>query len=229
MWFLFRKGQYPFSTKRFEGKAWEKDHLEAEDVAIWQLLHNAGVWLSFPIQIPVPSAPPRKVEVEPVNSTAIRVSWKSPLSNKQHGQIRGYQVTYVKLENNDSRGQPVIKDVMFAESQVYMHAEEPVFTLLGLESVNLFYIFFKKKLMLLLDWAFDCTCLNSKVVQELVNKYSACDVPPVAKDYQETLVEQVMNKEMMEELIARGKNLKSTANLVWTIVSPETDSLQQML
>ncbi|KAL8178832.1 UNVERIFIED_CONTAM: hypothetical protein K2H54_056955 [Gekko kuhli] len=66
----------------------------------------------------VPSAPPRKVEVEPVNSTAIRVSWKSPLSNKQHGQIRGYQVTYVKLENNDSRGQPVIKDVMFAESQV---------------------------------------------------------------------------------------------------------------
>nr|XP_056723657.1 receptor-type tyrosine-protein phosphatase F isoform X2 [Euleptes europaea] len=65
----------------------------------------------------VPSAPPRKVEVEPVNSTAIRVSWKSPLSNKQHGQIRGYQVTYVKLENNDSRGQPVIKDVMFAESQ----------------------------------------------------------------------------------------------------------------
>uniref|UniRef100_A0ACB8F5Q3 Uncharacterized protein n=1 Tax=Sphaerodactylus townsendi TaxID=933632 RepID=A0ACB8F5Q3_9SAUR len=66
----------------------------------------------------VPSAPPRKVEVEPVNSTAIRVSWKPPLSNKQHGQIRGYQVTYVKLENNDSRGQPVIKDVMFAESQV---------------------------------------------------------------------------------------------------------------
>nr|XP_056723667.1 receptor-type tyrosine-protein phosphatase F isoform X11 [Euleptes europaea] len=65
----------------------------------------------------MPSAPPRKVEVEPVNSTAIRVSWKSPLSNKQHGQIRGYQVTYVKLENNDSRGQPVIKDVMFAESQ----------------------------------------------------------------------------------------------------------------
>ncbi|XP_077190195.1 receptor-type tyrosine-protein phosphatase F isoform X7 [Paroedura picta] len=65
----------------------------------------------------VPSAPPRKVEVEPVNSTAIRVSWKSPLSNKQHGQIRGYQVTYVKVENNDSRGQPVIKDVMFAESQ----------------------------------------------------------------------------------------------------------------
>uniref|UniRef100_A0A8C3FE02 Receptor-type tyrosine-protein phosphatase F n=1 Tax=Chrysemys picta bellii TaxID=8478 RepID=A0A8C3FE02_CHRPI len=65
----------------------------------------------------VPSAPPRKVEVESVNSTAIRVSWKLPLSNKQHGQIRGYQVTYVKLENNEPRGQPVIKDVMLAEAQ----------------------------------------------------------------------------------------------------------------
>ncbi|XP_065411372.1 receptor-type tyrosine-protein phosphatase F isoform X13 [Chrysemys picta bellii] len=65
----------------------------------------------------MPSAPPRKVEVESVNSTAIRVSWKLPLSNKQHGQIRGYQVTYVKLENNEPRGQPVIKDVMLAEAQ----------------------------------------------------------------------------------------------------------------
>nr|XP_032622102.1 receptor-type tyrosine-protein phosphatase F isoform X14 [Chelonoidis abingdonii] len=65
----------------------------------------------------MPSAPPRKVEVESLNSTAIRVSWKLPLSNKQHGQIRGYQVTYVKLENNEPRGQPVIKDVMLAEAQ----------------------------------------------------------------------------------------------------------------
>lgn len=53
-----------------------------------------------------------------MNSTAIRVSWKLPISNKQHGQIRGYQVTYVKLENNEPRGQPVIKDVMLSEAQV---------------------------------------------------------------------------------------------------------------
>ncbi|KAM6457490.1 receptor-type tyrosine-protein phosphatase F isoform 9-T11 [Liasis olivaceus] len=65
----------------------------------------------------MPSAPPRKVEVESVNSTAIRVSWKSPISNKQHGQIRGYQVTYVKMENNEPVGPHVIKDVMVAESQ----------------------------------------------------------------------------------------------------------------
>lgn len=71
-----------------------------------------------PMCIAVPSAPPRKVEVESVNSTAIRVSWKLPISNKQHGQIRGYLVTYVKLENNEPRGQPVIKDVMLSEAQV---------------------------------------------------------------------------------------------------------------
>ncbi|XP_074122277.1 receptor-type tyrosine-protein phosphatase F isoform X8 [Sminthopsis crassicaudata] len=65
----------------------------------------------------VPSAPPRKVEVESVNSTAVHVSWKLPVSSKQHGQIRGYQVTYVRLENNEPRGQPIIKDVMLAEAQ----------------------------------------------------------------------------------------------------------------
>lgn len=76
-------------------------------------------WLTVcSLCVAVPSAPPRKVEVESVNSTAIRVSWKLPISNKQHGQIRGYQVTYVKLENNEPRGQPVIKDVMLSEAQV---------------------------------------------------------------------------------------------------------------
>nr|XP_008107689.1 PREDICTED: receptor-type tyrosine-protein phosphatase F isoform X6 [Anolis carolinensis] len=66
----------------------------------------------------MPGAPPRKVEVESANSTAIRVSWKSPISNKQHGQIRGYQVTYVKMENNEPVGPHLIKDVVVAESQL---------------------------------------------------------------------------------------------------------------
>lgn len=67
---------------------------------------------------PVPSGPPRKVEVEPLNSTAVHVSWKLPLPSKQHGQIRGYQVTYVRLENGEPRGPPIIQDVMLAEAQV---------------------------------------------------------------------------------------------------------------
>lgn len=67
----------------------------------------------------MPSGPPRKVEVEPLNSTAVHVSWKLPDSKKQHGQIRGYQVTYVLLENGEPRGQPIIQDVMLAEAQVH--------------------------------------------------------------------------------------------------------------
>ncbi|XP_075853560.1 receptor-type tyrosine-protein phosphatase F isoform X14 [Microcebus murinus] len=65
----------------------------------------------------MPSGPPRKVEVEPLNSTAVHVSWKLPVPSKHHGQIRGYQVTYVRLENGEPRGPPVIQDVMLAEAQ----------------------------------------------------------------------------------------------------------------
>ncbi|XP_062337982.1 receptor-type tyrosine-protein phosphatase F isoform X4 [Osmerus eperlanus] len=65
----------------------------------------------------VPGAPPRKLEVEAVNSTAIRVAWKPPLPGKQHGQIRGYQVIYSRLENGEPRGQPNILDVALPEAQ----------------------------------------------------------------------------------------------------------------
>ncbi|KAM8889232.1 protein tyrosine phosphatase receptor type Fa isoform 5-T5 [Synchiropus picturatus] len=65
----------------------------------------------------VPGAPPRKVEVEAINSTALRVSWKSPLPVKHHGQIRGYQVVYSRLENGEPHGQPVITDVSLPEAQ----------------------------------------------------------------------------------------------------------------
>ncbi|XP_039454430.1 protein tyrosine phosphatase receptor type Fa isoform X7 [Oreochromis aureus] len=65
----------------------------------------------------MPGAPPRKVEVEALNSTALRVSWKPPLSVKQHGQIRGYQLVYSRLENGEPHGQPVILDVNLPEAQ----------------------------------------------------------------------------------------------------------------
>lgn len=67
--------------------------------------------------VPVPSGPPRKVEVEAVNSTAVKVSWRSPVPNKQHGQIRGYQVHYVRMENGEPKGQPMLKDIMLADAQ----------------------------------------------------------------------------------------------------------------
>ncbi|XP_041275644.1 receptor-type tyrosine-protein phosphatase delta [Onychostruthus taczanowskii] len=65
----------------------------------------------------VPSGPPRKVEVEAVNSTAVRVSWRSPVPSKQHGQIRGYQVHYVRMENGEPKGQPMLKDIMLVDAQ----------------------------------------------------------------------------------------------------------------
>uniref|UniRef100_UPI0037E7C8C1 receptor-type tyrosine-protein phosphatase F isoform X7 n=1 Tax=Semicossyphus pulcher TaxID=241346 RepID=UPI0037E7C8C1 len=65
----------------------------------------------------MPGAPPRKLEVEAVNSTAIRVTWKPPLQVKQHGQIRGYQVIFSRLENGEPRGQPNIMDVALPEAQ----------------------------------------------------------------------------------------------------------------
>ncbi|MED6231394.1 hypothetical protein ATANTOWER_014929, partial [Ataeniobius toweri] len=65
----------------------------------------------------MPGAPPRKLEVEAINSTAIRVTWKPPIQVKQHGQIRGYQVIFSRLENGEPRGQPNIMDVALPEAQ----------------------------------------------------------------------------------------------------------------
>lgn len=73
---------------------------------------------SFLLPVAVPGAPPRKLEVEAMNSTAIRVTWKPPLQSKQHGQIRGYQVTFSRLENGEPRGQPNILDIALPEAQV---------------------------------------------------------------------------------------------------------------
>ncbi|XP_061620690.1 receptor-type tyrosine-protein phosphatase delta isoform X46 [Phyllopteryx taeniolatus] len=65
----------------------------------------------------VPSGPPRKVEVEAVNSSSIKVIWRSPMPTKQHGQIRGYQVHYVRMLNGEPTGQPVIKDILIDDAQ----------------------------------------------------------------------------------------------------------------
>ncbi|XP_015228537.1 PREDICTED: receptor-type tyrosine-protein phosphatase S-like isoform X5 [Cyprinodon variegatus] len=65
----------------------------------------------------VPGAAPRRVEVEVLNSTSLKVMWRSVTPGKQNGQIRGYQVHYVRVENGESRGLPLIKDVMLADAQ----------------------------------------------------------------------------------------------------------------
>uniref|UniRef100_A0A7N9AV45 protein-tyrosine-phosphatase n=1 Tax=Mastacembelus armatus TaxID=205130 RepID=A0A7N9AV45_9TELE len=71
----------------------------------------------------VPSGPPRKVEVEAVNSSSIKVIWRSPMPTKQHGQIRGYQVHYVRMVNGEPTGQPVIKDILIDDAQEMIIAD----------------------------------------------------------------------------------------------------------
>lgn len=66
----------------------------------------------------VAGAPPRKVAVEALNSTALRVSWKAPLTLKHHGQIRGYQLVYTRLHNGEAHGQPVIMDISLPDAEV---------------------------------------------------------------------------------------------------------------
>ncbi|XP_049334898.1 receptor-type tyrosine-protein phosphatase S isoform X4 [Astyanax mexicanus] len=65
----------------------------------------------------VPGAPPSQVEVQPLNSTAIKVSWQSVLPGQRNGQVRGYQVHYARLENGESQGLPRIRDIMLDDAQ----------------------------------------------------------------------------------------------------------------
>ncbi|KAK5926599.1 hypothetical protein CgunFtcFv8_022157 [Champsocephalus gunnari] len=65
----------------------------------------------------VPSGPPRGVEAETVNASAVRVKWRAPAAERQHGQVRGYQVHYVRMNNGEPQGQPFIKDILIEDSQ----------------------------------------------------------------------------------------------------------------
>ncbi|XP_028833164.1 receptor-type tyrosine-protein phosphatase S isoform X3 [Denticeps clupeoides] len=65
----------------------------------------------------VPGAPPRQVKVQALNSTAIRVTWRSVMPSHQNGQIRGYQVHYARVEDGESRGLLQIRDIMLDDTQ----------------------------------------------------------------------------------------------------------------
>uniref|UniRef100_A0A672HH57 Receptor-type tyrosine-protein phosphatase delta n=1 Tax=Salarias fasciatus TaxID=181472 RepID=A0A672HH57_SALFA len=65
----------------------------------------------------VPSGPPRGVEAETVNASAVVVKWRAPAPERQHGQVRGYQVHYVRMNYGEPQGQPLIKDILMDDSQ----------------------------------------------------------------------------------------------------------------
>ncbi|CAM9665563.1 unnamed protein product [Lampetra fluviatilis] len=79
---------------------------------------------SMPIQArtleDVPSGPPRRVELETVNSTTVRVTWRTPTAGRQHGQVRGYQVHYSRVEAGQPQGAPAVRDLMLSDKQLEM-------------------------------------------------------------------------------------------------------------
>ncbi|XP_055084726.1 receptor-type tyrosine-protein phosphatase S-like isoform X7 [Periophthalmus magnuspinnatus] len=66
----------------------------------------------------VPGAAPRHVDVQPLNSSALRVTWRPVSPRLRQGQIRGYQVHFSNTGNSDTRNLPRIKDLLLDESQM---------------------------------------------------------------------------------------------------------------
>uniref|UniRef100_A0A7N6FCT9 protein-tyrosine-phosphatase n=1 Tax=Anabas testudineus TaxID=64144 RepID=A0A7N6FCT9_ANATE len=66
----------------------------------------------------VPGAAPRQVDVQSLNSSALRVTWRAVLPRLRYGQIRGYQVHFSRAESGESRNLPWIKDLLLDESQM---------------------------------------------------------------------------------------------------------------
>uniref|UniRef100_A0A8K9UQB4 Receptor-type tyrosine-protein phosphatase delta n=1 Tax=Oncorhynchus mykiss TaxID=8022 RepID=A0A8K9UQB4_ONCMY len=68
----------------------------------------------------LPSGPPRDVASEAVNSSAVRVVWRAPAVERQHGQVRGYQVHYMKMNYGEPAGPNLIKDILLDDSQLVL-------------------------------------------------------------------------------------------------------------
>ncbi|XP_013884056.1 receptor-type tyrosine-protein phosphatase delta isoform X6 [Austrofundulus limnaeus] len=100
------KNLKPFSTYTFQLAAKSKNGIGA---------YTNEVSIDTPQTLP--SGPPRSVEAETVNASAVRVKWRAPAPELQHGQVRGYQIHYVRMNYGDPQGQPLIKDILIDDSQ----------------------------------------------------------------------------------------------------------------
>lgn len=67
----------------------------------------------------MPSAPPRGVDAVVLNATSARVSWKPPVAERQHGKIRGYQVTYARRTAGERTVSPRIRELLLRDPQVW--------------------------------------------------------------------------------------------------------------
>uniref|UniRef100_A0A665WH39 Receptor-type tyrosine-protein phosphatase delta n=1 Tax=Echeneis naucrates TaxID=173247 RepID=A0A665WH39_ECHNA len=117
------------TSKRIDGIPSESSPYLLENLEKWteygitvQAMTEAGagpesLQLLIRTEEDVPSGPPRGVEAETLNASAIRVKWRAPAPERRHGQIRGYQVHYVRMNYGEPQGQPFIKDILIEDSQ----------------------------------------------------------------------------------------------------------------
>lgn len=61
------------------------------------------------------------MKFDSINSTAIGVHWQPPATRKHHGIIRGYQIHYVQVgENNEHIGDTMILEVESSKSEAIL-------------------------------------------------------------------------------------------------------------
>ncbi|KAM9385240.1 receptor-type tyrosine-protein phosphatase F-like [Pholidichthys leucotaenia] len=119
---LFWEEKYPENKVRVSFDpvgSYVVDGLKPDTVYVFSLAARSEAGLGVftqPVECRTPqtmaAAPPRRVEVSAVNSTALRVAWKPPVTLQHHGLVQGYQLVY-----RDPRGQLVFMDVSDPDAQ----------------------------------------------------------------------------------------------------------------
>uniref|UniRef100_A0A672RVW9 protein-tyrosine-phosphatase n=1 Tax=Sinocyclocheilus grahami TaxID=75366 RepID=A0A672RVW9_SINGR len=122
---IYRLGDQPEQKISFDpSSSYLLKNLKPFSTYIFQLAarskHGLGAFTSeITVQTPqtLPSAPPRGVDVVVLNATSARVSWKPPVAERQHGRIRGYQVTYARRTAGERTVSPRIRELLLRDPQ----------------------------------------------------------------------------------------------------------------
>uniref|UniRef100_A0A8C1TKE3 protein-tyrosine-phosphatase n=1 Tax=Cyprinus carpio TaxID=7962 RepID=A0A8C1TKE3_CYPCA len=122
---IYRLGDQPEQKISFDpSSSYLLKNLKPFSTYIFQLAarskHGLGAFTSeITVQTPqtLPSAPPQGVDVVVLNATSARVSWKPPVAERQHGRIRGYQVTYARRTAGERTVSPRLRELLLRDPQ----------------------------------------------------------------------------------------------------------------
>ncbi|XP_078002609.1 cell adhesion molecule DSCAM [Phascolarctos cinereus] len=79
-----------------------------------------------------PDGPPQEVQLEPISSQSIRVTWKAPKKHLQNGIIRGYQIGYREYSTGGNFQFNIISIDTTGDSEIYTLDNLNKFTQYGL-------------------------------------------------------------------------------------------------